>query len=269
MTPRPDRCGTSSRVTPGQVGVYLCGLTVQSGAAHRSPALRRSTTTCCGAGCCTPATRSRSSATSPTSTTRSWRRRRRRAGRSGRIAYANELILAATYAALNVLPPTYEPRATGAHHRDARADHRADRARATPTRGRRRQRRRVLRRARRTRSTARCPGRTRTTCARRPTAASADKRDSARLRAVEGRQGRRAGRRLLAVAVGPRPAGLAHRVLGDGLALPRRRVRHPRRRARPDASRTTRTRSPSRTRPACRSPGTGCTTRCSTSARPR
>ena len=55
----------------------------------------------------------------------------------------------------------------------------------------------------------------------------------------------------------PRPAGspwgpgvrLAHRVLRDGRALPRHRVRHPRRRARP-ASRTTRTSSPSRPRPA-------------------
>ena len=35
------------------------------------------------------------------------------------------------------------------------------------------------------------------------------------------------------VAVGPRPAGLAHRVLGDGRGDPRRRLRHPRRRLRP------------------------------------
>ena len=56
----------------------------------------------------------------------------------------------------------------------------------------------------------------------------------ARLRALEGlEEGVRAGDRGLAVAVGPRPPGLAHRVLGDGAEVPRRRLRHPRRRRRP------------------------------------
>ncbi len=54
-----------------------------------------------------------------------------------------------------------------------------------------------------------------------------------RLRAVEGPQAGRAGDRGLADAVRPRPPRLAPRVLGDGPALPRRRVRHPRRRPRP------------------------------------
>ena len=53
----------------------------------------------------------------------------------------------------------------------------------------------------------------------------------ARLRAVEGAQ---AGRgHQLGGAVGRRPAGLAHRVLGDGRAVPGRRLRHPRRRLGP------------------------------------
>ena len=38
----------------------------------------------------------------------------------------------------------------------------------------------------------------------------------------------------MAEPVGPGPPGLAHRVLGDGAPLPRRAVRHPRRRRRPD-----------------------------------
>ena len=56
------------------------------------------------------------------------------------------------------------------------------------------------------------------------------KREPARLRAVEGRQ---AGRAVVGEPVGQGPAGLAHRVLGDGAPLPRRAVRHPRRRRGP------------------------------------
>ena len=44
------------------------------------------------------------------------------------------------------------------------------------------------------------------------------------------------------VALGPRPARLAHRVLGDGRGAARRRLRDPRRRHRTSSSRTTRTR---------------------------
>ena len=39
---------------------------------------------------------------------------------------------------------------------------------------------------------------------------------------------------MVGLALGPRPAGLAHRVLGDGRGAPRAGVRDPRRRARPD-----------------------------------
>ena len=64
----------------------------------------------------------------------------------------------------------------------------------------------------------------------------------ARLRALEGGEARRA---VLGEPVGPGPAGLAHRVLGDGDEVPRRDARHPRRRGGPRSSRTTRARSPS------------------------
>ena len=55
---------------------------------------------------------------------------------------------------------------------------------------------------------------------------------SARLRALEVAQGGRG--HVVGLAVGPRPAGLAHRVLGDGRGAPRAGFRDPRRRARPD-----------------------------------
>ena len=136
-------------------------------------------------------------------------------------------------------------------------------------RGGRRQRRRLLRRAsypgvrRAVRPAAR------TTCAGRTTAASADKRDSARLRAVEGRQGRasrptRPGRRRGAAA-GPAGTSSARRWPGATSA----RVRHPRRRPRPDVPAPRERDRPVPVGRARRSPATGCTTRCSTSARPR
>ena len=53
----------------------------------------------------------------------------------------------------------------------------------------------------------------------------------ARLRALEGAQGGRG--HVVGLALGPRPAGLAHRVLGDGRGAPRAGLRDPRRRARP------------------------------------
>ena len=57
------------------------------------------------------------------------------------------------------------------------------------------------------------------------------KEDPARLRALEGDEGRRG--HLVGLAVGPGAAGLAHRVLGDGREDARARVPDPRRRARP------------------------------------
>ena len=131
---------------PGEVGIYLCGLTVQSPPAHRPPPLRPSTTTCCAAGCCTPGCGSRSSATSPTSTTRCWSSRPRPGCRSGRSRTPTSGSWPTHYARLGVLAPTYEPRATGhvpeMHELIAEADRRRPRLR-----GRRRLRRRLLRRA--------------------------------------------------------------------------------------------------------------------------
>ena len=63
---------------------------------------------------------------------------------------------------------------------------------------------------------------------------------SARLRAVEGSEAGRAG---VGVAVGPGPAGLAHRVLGDVGRLARRRTSTSTAAAWTSCSRTTRTRS--------------------------
>ena len=59
------------------------------------------------------------------------------------------------------------------------------------------------------------------------------KEDPARLRAVEGGQGNRARRRQVGQPLRPRPARLAHRVLGDVQGDPRRALRHPRRRPGP------------------------------------
>ena len=53
----------------------------------------------------------------------------------------------------------------------------------------------------------------------------------ARLRALEGDEAARG--HVVGIALGARPAGLAHRVLGDGGEAPRPRVRAPRRRPRP------------------------------------
>ena len=64
--------------------------------------------------------------------------------------------------------------------------------------------------------------------------------------------------------VGARPAGLAHRVLGDERNASRRDLRHPWRRPRSGLSRITRTRSRRVSAPmtAGRSPGSGCITGC-------
>ena len=83
----------------------------------------------------------------------------------------------------------------------------------------------------------------------------------ARLRALEGGQGRRARRRQVRRPLRPRPPGLAHRVLGDGLRRARRAVRHPRRRHGPDLP-APRERDRAKRRRQRRRPSyaTGCTT---------
>jgi hypothetical protein len=123
-------------------------------------------------------------------------------------------------------PPAHRPRATGPHHRDDRA-HRGAHRRRPRLRVRRR---RLLRRSAPSPSTASCRAARSTSCARvrgsRPTSASATRWTSP---CGSGQ----AGRAELAVPVGRRPAGLAHRVLGHGPQVPRRRLRPPHRRPRP------------------------------------
>ena len=113
--------------------------------------------------------------------------------------------------------------------RDHRPDRRPDRRRATPTRptatstSASRSFRRVRQALEPRRSTTWT--RARATTRRRPQGVAAG------LRALEGAEGGRGHR--LGRALGPRPSRLAHRVLGDGRADPRRRLRRPRRRLRP------------------------------------
>ena len=66
---------------------------------------------------------------------------------------------------------------------------------------------------------------------RTPTRAASATRATSRC--GRARKAERARDRDVALAVGRGPPGLAHRVLGDGAQVPRRHVRHPRRRPRP------------------------------------
>ena len=144
-------------------------------------------------------------------------------------AYRYERELHAAYAALGCEPPTYEPRATGhvpemlelieilieKGHAYPAADGSGDvyfDVKSWPTYG--------------------CLSRQQIddmepAAGRRP----ARQAGLAGLRAVEGSQGRRTGDGELADTVGSRSTGLAPGVLGDGREVPRRRVRHPWRRA--------------------------------------
>src|SRR5690606_5514137 len=210
---------------PGRVGIYLCGLTVQSGP-HLGH-LRGLAVAC--------------------DILHRWLRHSgyqvtlirnvtdiddkilAKATEQGRpfwsIAYANERAMAEAFRALNALPPTYEPRATG-HMLEMQQlittlierghAYPATVARLTPLRGGRR----PVRSA---------PGGDPAGRGRRPAGPACP----ARLRVVEGRQAAGAGRRRLAQPLGSGAARMAHRVLRHGPPLPRRRVRHPRRRARP------------------------------------
>ncbi len=148
------------------------------------------------------------------------------------IAYLMGRELEKALEAINVLPPTYQPGRDRSRARDPRADRAAGRARPRLRRrgrlGRRLLRRPVVADVRRADPAAR-----RRHGARRRRRPARQARP-ARLRAVEGlEEGARAGDRGLASALRPRPAGLAHRVLGDGRQVPRPRLRHPRRRRRP------------------------------------
>ena len=87
---------------------------------------------------------------------------------------------------------------------------------------------------------------------------------SARLRALEGEQAGDRGH-VVGLAVGPRPAGLAHRVLGDGRGASSGRRSRSTAAGSTSSSRTTRTRSRSRGRSGIRSRRSGRTTGCSAS----
>ena len=137
--------------------------------------------------------------------------------------------------------PTHEPRATRVRAADARADrHAREEGLRLPRAERRRQLcgaqvprlRQALRQVDRPASRRRAGG-----GARR-------QGGSARLRDVEGGEADRARRRQVAERVRPRPAGLAHRVLGHVQGAARRDTSTSMAAARTCSSRTTRTRSP-------------------------
>ena len=161
-------------------------------------------------------------------------------------------------------PRPARPRAAG--RRDDRPDRRADRG-ADRARQRLRGRgRRLLPRAQRRRATASSRTATSTQMDQgEGVEGAAAQGGPARLRALEGAEGGRGHR--LGRALGARPAGLAHRVLGDGRGAARRRLRHPRRRQRPrlPAPRE-RGGADARRRAAPSSRASGCTTGCSSSA---
>ena len=113
------------------------------------------------------------------------------------------------------------------------------------------------RRRRATSACARTPAtaRSRTAGSRTWTRARASRAPSASRTRWTSRCGRRTSRARtpLGLALGPRAARLAHRVLGDGRGAARRRLRHPRRRLGPASSPTTRTRPRRRAPRAARS----------------
>ena len=203
-------------------------------AAHRPPSLRRQLRRAAPLARCTPATRSRSSATSPTSTTRSSPRRIEQGRPFWAIAYANEVdprrgLPRAQRAAADL-------RAAGhrSHHRDARADRRADRRAGTRTSAEDGSGDvyfdvQVVRRLRRAvRAAARRHAR------RRPTAPSGPSATRATSRC-----GRASSPTSRPTRCWPSPWGRGRpgwhiECSAMCLALPGRRVRHPRRRARPD-----------------------------------
>ena len=166
---------------------------------------------------------------SRTSTTRSTRRRRRPGSRAPDLAREMTDAYIADTDALGLGRPDAEP----LRERDDRGDHRADRAvdRAwSCVRGRRR---RLLLGALLPATTVSCPTGDVDDMDQGEGVEGAelkrDPLDFALWKAPEARRGHRLGR-----ALGARPAGLAHRVLGDGRGAARRRLRDPRRRLGPD-----------------------------------
>ena len=231
MTPRPARSTTSSRSTPGKVGIYHCGLTVQ-GPPHIGH-IRKEVTFDVARRWFEHLGYEVTLVANITDIDDKILAKEAEEGRPWwSIAYANERALHEAYSVLGCLPPTYEPRATGhipemleligeliaKGHAYVAADGSGDvyfDVRSWPAYGEL--------------SNQRIDD--------MEPAGDADprgKRDPRDFALWKGfKKERGAGDGGLAGAVGARPAGLAPRVLGDGRQVPRRRVRHPRRRPRP------------------------------------
>ena len=207
--PRRQRSGCTSaarRSTSGPTSATPC---------------RSSSSRGCATGCASAATTSRTSTTSPTSTTRSTRPRPARApsGHGRRRAWYLE-----DTASFGLEMPDEQPLATETIPEIvALIEELVDVGPRLRVRRRRLLPGLELRDLRRALRAAARPGR----------GAGAERAEggSARLRALEGDEGGRG--HVLGVALGPRPAGLAHRVLGDGREDARAGVPDPRRRARP------------------------------------
>ena len=249
---------------PGKVSIYLCGPTVY-GPPHLGHGRSRWSTTCCGA----ISSGAGSTVALVSNVTdiddKIIDRANARAATVAEIADQVRGGLVAAMDAHRRARPTDDPARHGVRRRDGGDDRRAGRHRSGVLD---RRRRLPLGRdggglrparppvARRHRSPAAAIG------GRRRRRASATRR----LRAVEVGQ---AGRAVVAVAVGRRPSGLAHRVRGDVARPARRGVRPALRRAWTWSSRTTRTSGPRRSPSASASPTTGCTTGSSSTPRAR
>ena len=231
---------TSSRSSPARSRMYVCGVTVYDLLPHRARAerhrLRRHRRYLRFAGL--------SGDVRP----QLHRRRRqdhqaRQRARGSPRARSRERYIAEyreDMAALGVLPPDVEPKATEHIPEMIALIERLIASGVAYAGGRRR----LLRGRGGSPPTASSRARTSTSCrparASRSTSASAIPLDFALWKA------RQAGRAVVAEPVGPGPAGLAHRVLGDGHAATWARPSTSTAAARTSSSRTTRTRSPSR-----------------------
>ena len=177
-------------------------------------------------------------------------------------AAINETAFRVAYETLGCLRADLRAARDRARARDDRADAAADRQRARL----RRRRRRLLRRGQLRRLRCAVAAALRSDAPGRRHRGRGAQARPARLRAVEGAQGRRAVDRVVGDSVGTGAAGLASRVLGDGDQVPRARRSTSTVAGSTWCSRTTRTKSPSRMPPATGSRGTGCTTPGSPSA---
>ena len=230
LYPRAVRLYDTVHALAGRAAAALRGRSACTSAARRSTRGRTSATrgrswSGCGfaRGCARRATRRRSCTTSRTSTTRSTTPRRARAPSSPR---ARPSGTCRTPADLGLGMPDYPAEGDRVGAADRPLHRAADRRRARVPGSR----------ATSTSASPRFPEYGRLSGQRPDQVEEQEpnplKEDGARLRALEGEQAGDGGH-LVGLAVGPRPAGLAHRVLGDGRGDLRPGLRDPRRRARP------------------------------------